>query len=124
MTSKFVQDTDAIEVVSDAVTDPITQAVGPQCPARHPGGERCERVAKHDGSHVLQYAGGGSSGWTDDTFSRADERKAAGKGRRGPVDPRYEMAEDLCRTCGAHVGFGLRALHLQDCGRHPKKGRG
>lgn len=30
------------------------------------------------------------------------------------TDP-FEFAEDICRHCGAHVGYGARFLHLNCC---------
>lgn len=30
------------------------------------------------------------------------------------TDP-FEFAEDVCRHCGAHVGYGARFLHLNCC---------
>jgi hypothetical protein len=29
-----------------------------------------------------------------------------------------EMVEDVCTVCGAHIGFGIRALHLGLCDDH------
>jgi hypothetical protein len=35
-------------------------------------------------------------------------------------DP-FEFGEDVCKICGAHIGWGIKALHLENCGEHEQE---
>ena len=35
------------------------------------------------------------------------------------IEPsQLEYAEDVCEVCGAHVGYGIRLVHLGRCDEH------
>ena len=40
--------------------------------------------------------------------------------RRSHFEPFGDWYEDVCEVCGAHVGWGVEALHLKRCDDHPR----
>lgn len=44
--------------------------------------------------------------------------------KRTPPQSDFEWAEDVCEICDAHVGYGIRLLHLGRCDEHAEEPEG